>query len=133
MGLDPQKIEYIDVIRPIEAIHQFGEIGRNGIISIKLKAGISMKSDTGSQKKKIVFATIENRFTGYDKSLPDSYPDFREQLFWSSEISVENNQKFNIRFKASYLEGDYFLLINGITSDGKPIVDLQKIKISSEN
>ena len=130
MKIKPDSIDYIDVILPVEAIRRFGVIGSNGILALRLKSHGMEGLNLSGNKRHIDILNPENK-EEETRSLPEGYPDFRDRLFWSDSIPVDRDRNFRIEFKTSYLEGDYYILINGITESGEIISHIQKFSVTA--
>jgi hypothetical protein len=56
-------------------------------------------------------------------------PDFRQLLYWNPNIDISQNHTQVPEFYASDHSGNYFIMVEGISSDGVPISVTTKIKV----
>ena len=111
MELPPSIIDYIEVHRAVEMIQLFGEVGRNVVLNIVLKEGVSHNLPVGQSKQLIPLHGFSNEQTPNIPPIPDDYPKFRDLLYWNSSIPSDKNDGFKISFKTSPLEDNFTILI----------------------
>lgn len=118
MKLNTEDIYSIEVIRPIEAIRSFGDIGVNGIFKINLRQGIPVTVAQSRGKETYLIPGYQTDKKYQTPSFNNEYPDFRSFLFWEGNIETDLNGEFEFRFKSSKLSGDFVIVIKGIKKDG---------------
>ncbi len=119
MSLNTENIYSVAVIRPVEAIQRFGDIGVNGILKINLNAGIDLPDFNSRGKADFIIPGPQSENSTCSKSLPDGYPDFRSFLFWDGNIVTDKNGGFQCVFRPSLLQSDYKIIIHGLTGKGE--------------
>lgn len=121
MKLNTNDIAGIDVIRPIEAIKAFGDIGVNGIMAINLKDNIkeNLIASRGKAYFKILGEETKREYQSPEFGQND--PDFRSFLYWNGELDTNATGTFSFEFKNSLLPSEYIIVINGITESGIPV------------
>ena len=132
MTLDPFQIKSIDIKRRKEFL---GPLSFFGIISYKSFKGdlineILEKNTTrftyqGYQVKRAYFSPKYET----EESLNSRLPDFRELLYWNPNLKNLSLTSQKISFFSSDLTGEYEILINGISTDGKLLYGRKKIRV----
>lgn len=59
----------------------------------------------------------------------DRMPDFRNLLFWSPDVNIDASGKKTVSFFTSDQKGKYLIVIQGITSSGKPGISRSSIEV----
>ncbi|MGX1929618.1 hypothetical protein [Flagellimonas sp. 2504JD4-2] len=70
-------------------------------------------------------------FQGYGDDITDAqrkYPDFRYQLFWQPQLEIKE-KKTEVGFYTSDNVGDFRIVVQGYTRDGKPVSLSEIIKV----
>lgn len=125
--IDIFSIERVEVIKRL--VPQYGDLGRNGIISIILKNGMDMVSAREASLNNFTLFKLK----GLQSS--DDFPDaeksrlenptlspFRPTLFWKDEVITSQNQMTtSFSFQTNDKPGPILVDIRGITEFGKPI------------
>jgi hypothetical protein len=119
--------KFMEKIDMINVRYFYADFVFDGIISFVTKKG--NLSDLGYDDS--VFRQVfegcseaqEFYSPSYDTdSLRKSHlPDFRNTLFWDPDINTGNGGKTNIEFYTSDEPGEYMIIVEGITSNGKPV------------
>ena len=135
--LTSDMIESIDVFKgPSAAI--FGARGANGVISVTTKGGLNfMDRPQRNGFNHTVFAPL-----GYQKPVEFyspkyetleakhlSIPDYRTTIFWKPDIVVSDEGEATFEFYTSDFTGTYSVVIEGITTDGRMVRQVEKIRI----
>lgn len=126
-NLDIFSIERVEVLR--RTVPQYGDQGRNGVISIILK--------TGLDRSKAMEANMNNytlfKFNGYPKSQPfqvaeqyrSEFPFLSEHkptLYWNPNlITQQSRMSQQVEFTLNKQAGPMWVEIRGITDLGEPI------------
>ena len=75
----------------------------------------------------------QKKFIGFTYSdtipLNRRIPDFRNTLYWNSEIKPGNDGKFSIEFYSSDFLSDYTVEIHGLTDTNQPLYYKSKFKV----
>lgn len=134
--IDIEDVEAIDVFKGASA-SVFGLRGGNGVVSITTKRG---GDATFRQHKRFNFSAfqllghqqpIEFYAPKYDtptaKNLTN--PDFRTTLCWKPNVVVTNNKNASFDFYTSDYSTTYSVVIEGVTSDGKIVRQVEKIHV----
>lgn len=116
-------IERVEVIRRL--VPQYGDLGRNGVISIILKTGEQQRANmnnytlfklTGFPKSESFSVAEESR-----KSFPFLAP-FRPTLYWNPLLISDGSRlSIPVEFYLNELSGPILIEIRGITDLGQPI------------
>ncbi|TNF44233.1 MAG: hypothetical protein EP311_01600 [Cytophagales bacterium] len=116
-------IERVEVIRRL--VPQYGDLGRNGLISIILKTGEQQRANMNN------FTLF--KLTGFPKSVPfseaeeirNSFPflvPFRPTLYWNPLLISDGSRlSIPVEFYLNELPGPILIEIRGITDLGQPI------------
>ena len=129
--------ESIDVFHGVSAT-AFGVRGANGVISIttqKGSAGLSLENDDSNYtvytplgyQKPVEFYSPKYE-TLEAKHL--TIPDFRTTLFWKPDIVIsEDEEEATFEFYTSDFQTTYSVVIEGLTTDGKIVRQVEKIQV----
>ncbi len=71
----------------------------------------------GTQRRRIFYSPVY--LTDADRS--SRLPDFRHTLYWNPDVKIENKSSVSIPFYTSDLKGEYQVVVEGLTEDGKPV------------
>lgn len=71
----------------------------------------------GTQRRRIFYSPVY--LTDTDRS--SRLPDFRHTLYWNPDVKIENKSSVSIPFYTSDLKGEYQVVVEGLTEDGKPV------------
>jgi hypothetical protein len=84
-----------------------------------LKPDLSTRffSYDGTQRRRIFYSPVY--LTDADRS--SRLPDFRHTLYWNPDVKIENKSSVSIPFYTSDLKGEYQVVVEGLTEDGKPV------------
>lgn len=66
-------------------------------------------------------ALYPSKFTASTVTKADNFPDMRSLLYWNPQINIETGKSKVIDIHTSSLPGKYYIIIEGITSDGNPV------------
>jgi len=128
-------IESIDIFKGFGAT-MFGMRGANGAISITTKRG----GDSGVQSPKFNYAIYSP--LGYQKPAEfyspkyetleakrSVIPDLRTTIFWKPNVVISEEGKVTFEFYTSDFRTTYSVVIEGITSDGRIVREVGKIRV----
>lgn len=129
-------IESIDVFKGASAA-VFGLRGSNGAISITTRRG---NDNDGSRKTGFNYTSLSP--LGFQKPVefyapkyetPQSKhlgnPDYRTTIFWKPDIIVAEDGKASFEFYTSDFPTTYSVVIEGLSTDGKIIRQVEKIEV----
>lgn len=71
----------------------------------------------GTQKRRVFYSPVY----GTEANRSSRLPDFRHTLYWNPDIKTENKNSVSIPFYTSDLKGEYQVIVEGLTDDGKPV------------
>jgi hypothetical protein len=115
--LDPELVEKIDIIKDEYIV---GDIIFSGIISLITKAGdftsVSLPANAIriSDKSHTSFKRFKSPDYSKTTNINDRTPDFRNTLFWVSNIKPDNRGKIYVSFYASDYASKYEINLQGI-------------------
>lgn len=125
-------VAYIDVLKgPDAAI--FGVQGANGAISVFTRTGSS------PEKRGPRVGIVDFKFPGFslarefytpdysEKSEKHKKPDYRTTLYWNPEIDLSSGKP--IEFYSSDEKGIYLIHLEGITSEGKVVLEEKLMEV----
>ena len=135
LGLDPLKVEQIDVVNESYQIgmHQF-----DGIVNFLTYqgdlAGTSLPSNV--IEKMYVSLQAPREFYSPDYSNPvdrqNRIPDFRNLLYWEPDITIGSLGSVNLEFFTSDDSGNYKIDLQGISHDGTPLWANFEFQVTSD-
>jgi len=133
-SINPANIAFIDVVRSLNKLSVFGEVGSNGLVMIYLK------SPQDQEKKEKEIEGIKNfSFKGYDAAREFYIPtynitnrengkaDNRVTLHWEPTIQFNESGEAYIEFYTSDRTGVYDIIVEGISKTRLPVVAHSKI------
>jgi len=121
LDLSPEKFACIDIVN---SLYFRGNRQYSGIINIISSQGDRAGVDLPRNSFFFSFKTCESHqqitFPDYDKDPGDAnMPDYRNCLFWAPNISVGAGDTVSLDLFSSDLQGDYMVIVSGITDDGQ--------------
>lgn len=131
-ALPASNIAFVDVFTGADAA-VFGARGANGVVSIftRENSGVERRRPvTGINNFKITGFSVGREFYTPDYSLKlDSHkkPDLRSTLYWNPEVDL--SARYPIEFYTSDEKGTYLIHLEGITSDGKIVLEEKIIEV----
>jgi hypothetical protein len=123
-GLDPEKVERIDVIKDLYLV---GDYIFFGIINVITKAGdlsgISLPEDAVRFKYRAVESVPSFISPAYssDELKNSRIPDFRNTLYWNPSVKSSGTNNKTVEFWTSDGVGSYEVTIQGVNMNGKPV------------
>ncbi|MEL6556872.1 MAG: TonB-dependent receptor plug domain-containing protein [Bacteroidota bacterium] len=131
-SLPASNIAFVDVFTGADAAI-FGSRGSNGLISIftRENSGVERRRPvTGINNFRIAGYSLGREFYTPDYSVKlESHkkPDLRSTLYWNPEIDF--SAKNPVEFYTSDEKGTYLIQLEGITSDGKVVLEEQLFEV----
>lgn len=121
--IDFNTIESIEFTKRLNSL--YGSQGANGVISVYTKTGMSVdNTDPNFQTIKLPGFSRTRPFQAPDHgtSKNDGPADYRSTLYWNPEVTTdEATGTARISFFASDLAGLYRVVVEGVTSEGRPV------------
>lgn len=119
------KTENIYKVSVVPGIYFYGPKAFNGIINFTTKNNDYITSATGSYILKTEIQRPQNTIVAFkqdytDKNKYDRIPDYRYQLLWQPEVSLENPET-TITFFTSDVSGTFEISLEGFTNEGTPV------------
>ena len=120
---DPKKVKSIDVLTKkyyvgpatFNSIINFKSY-KNNLPDFQLDSRATVVDYEGAQLKREFYSPVYET----EAQISDRMPDFRNLLFWSPEVNIDASGKKTLSFYTSDQKGKYTVVIQGITSSGKP-------------
>ncbi|WP_273566333.1 hypothetical protein [Maribacter halichondriae] len=117
----------------------WGARGASGVIAVYTNRGFQLDNLTpqeypGITKFKIpgFFKAREFYTPDYAKEKPEK-PDYRTTLFWEPEVTLNDEGESSLDFYTGDQTGGYWVKVEGITSDGRPVSGLYDIEVLESN
>ena len=128
-------IESIDIFKGATAA-VFGMRGANGAISVTTRRGTVGNLDSPVFNRAVYTPTgyqrpVEFYAPKYDTPLSknSAIPDYRSTLFWKPDIIVADDGRASFDFYASDLPTTYTVTIEGLSTDGRIICQVETIEV----
>jgi len=134
-------VESIDVLKGANAA-AFGVRGSNGVISITTRRGIDVIREVEKFRESQVFNKMIYTPLGYQKPIEFyspkyetleskhlTIPDFRTTIFWKPDIVIDELGEASFEFYTSDFPTTYSVVIEGITSDGRIVRQVEKVQV----
>ena len=131
--LQPNEVESIDIFKGVGAT-LFGVRGANGVISVTTRMGGGKSPEKFNQ---FVYTPLgyqqpaEFYSPKYEtlESKRSVIPDYRTTIFWKPDVVIFEDGKTTFEFYTSDFKTTYSVVIEGITSDGRIVRQVEKIRI----
>ncbi|TEB41532.1 hypothetical protein D0809_25050, partial [Flavobacterium circumlabens] len=119
------KTENIYKVSIVPGVYFYGPKAFNGVINFTTKNTDYVTSANGSYILKTEIQRPQNKIIAFkedytDKSKYERIPDFRYQLLWQPELTLENKEN-TISFFTSDVSGKYEVNLEGFTNEGTPV------------
>ncbi len=128
-SLNQFDIARIEILKSPGTVGIYGGRGAGGVIALFTERGASLQEEPEPGKH-----LVTHRATGYTKTRsfyapkyesPDSdyydLPDLRSTVYWNPHMMVTNEGKARITFYTSDAVGDYKVVLEGVSSEGRPL------------
>jgi hypothetical protein len=132
VGLDPENVEAIDVIKGKYVV---GRFIFTGLINFITKAGNFSNILLPDYMTRSLYRVTDPipSFVSPDYSSPDTkssrIPDYRNTLYWDPSVRPGTDGKTTIGFWSSDNSSDYIVRVEGITASGKPFSATKRISV----
>lgn len=126
-SINPVDIAFVDILRSLSQTSVYGEFGRNGIIAIYLKPPHQRYRKPVERE-----GLISHVMVGYVKPLPfqATDPPGSSTIFWSGIQKLNKEGKKRISVPIGDVKGDFYLILEGVTTSGTPVFIKEKLSIS---
>ncbi len=123
LQLSPSDIEYIDVVN---SLYIRGSNYYGGIINLVSKKGDRAGARLPDNALFVSFSSftkqVETFYPDYSQGgVSDRTPDLRTTLYWDPDIKVSKENTHSLEFYASDVVGEYLVVIQGVSADGRII------------
>jgi len=135
--IDVNEVESIDIFKkwnPVNGI--FGPRGSGGAISITTRRGLnSSKESLNTNLPAFISLGYQTPVEFYSPiyETPEaknvSLPDYRSTIYWKPDVIIPENGKASFDFYTSDAPTTYSVVIEGISTDGKIIRQIQTIEV----
>ena len=118
----------------------FGSRGSNGVVSITTKRGLNSISSQKDDLNFIVYTPF-----GYQKpaefyspkyetleAKQSTIPDYRTTIFWKPDVVISEEEETSFEFYTSDFRTTYSVVIEGMTTDGRIIRQVEKIRVQTD-
>lgn len=135
LAFDPKKIEKLEIV----ARRYFhGALNTPGIISYYTYKGDLGGFELDPKSLVIEYEGLQMKREFYSpvysnpEDVNSRIPDFRNQLFWSSDIKLTGNKEGSVYFYTSDQKGTYTIQIHGLSINGKAGSKRLNIEVKSK-
>lgn len=130
LQLKPADLVSIKIVRSPNKLNRFGTLGQHGIVLVLTK-GIdhkNLRSDNTSISVKGINKPITT-FQSRSVSSNSRVPDFRSTVYWNPSIVTNSDGVAKINFSMSDDSGNLLILIQGITTNGRPFSKVDSLNV----
>lgn len=133
--INPNDIAIIDILKGASAAI-YGMRGINGVVALYSRQGAGLPPASSpsigiiNMKHPGYYKAREFYAPSYDKKREEHVkPDYRTTLFWTPKLETGKNGKAKTSFYTSDQSSTYRIVVEGITSDGRPVKATSRINI----
>jgi hypothetical protein len=136
LTIDPGELKKIELLRERYLV---SDIILEGIIHFITKKGnlSALEFDKPVFRREFETLQLQHRFDNPDYStdtLKNSrIPDFRNTLYWNPDLNTGDSGKTTVEFYTSDEPGEYTIIVEGMTSDGKTCRSEMRFLVSAKN
>ena len=122
LTIDPKEIDKIEILRERYLI---SDIVLEGIIHFKTKKHNLSLLEFDNPVFRQEFQALQPAFIPYwpdyskDNLRKNRIPDFRNTLYWDADLKTDDSGKAAVEFYTSDEPGEYTIIVEGMTSDGR--------------
>ncbi len=141
-SLNPNQIDHVEVNRFSSAV-VYGARGGNGVIAIFTTSGAAENeavdlSTYDKNKLRPLFRTgfsSPKPFTSPDYTSDQQAPDLdnRATIYWNPTVTTNGSQQATLSFYAADSPGEYRIVAEGVTIDGRPVHGEGRIIVKGKN
>ncbi|GAB4023311.1 carboxypeptidase regulatory-like domain-containing protein [Spirosoma koreense] len=140
LQFNSRDIERIEVLKNAATTGIYGVRGGNGVIAFYSK---SVRSMQGSTQPRVGMTPIQ--FIGYPSVQREFYVprydaeattsalagpvDYRDVLYWKPLMQTDSQGRSQLRFPLSDVVRTFRVVIQGVTTDGRPVLGIQTIRV----
>jgi hypothetical protein len=136
IALDPLKVQKLDVVT---GRYFYGPIVADGILSYTTYKGDMGNFPLDPRSVIINYNGLQRDREFYspkytvEKGQSSRIPDFRNVLYWSSDIRTDSEGNARCSFYTSDISGQYIVVVNGISKDGRAGHTAIKFRVRSNS
>ncbi|MCF8379757.1 MAG: TonB-dependent receptor plug domain-containing protein [Bacteroidales bacterium] len=128
LSINPHDIDQIEILKGPEA-SIYGSRGANGVIIIYTKRGKYMLKGVLEFDMLAYHTPAEFYSPKYEINPDEEFFDDRSTLLWVPELNFDEKGLATISFYTSDLASEYIVVIEGIDTEGHPIVHLKNFLV----
>ncbi len=121
--IDPATVESIEFTSRINVL--YGSQGAQGVIAIYTKQGVSDRVVPANFQQMMVPGYNRARlllFPDYSSATEESKPDYRSTVYWKPNLITKSKDgTTEVSFFSADLPGIYHVVIEGVTSENRPV------------
>jgi hypothetical protein len=130
LGLNPQQVNTIKIIREGNKLIRLGSLFSNGVILVETKSPDARKLIGNDNRVTLTgLLPVSEPVVGASKKA-SQVPDFRASLYWNPRLILDEDGRATFTFATSDDVGVYTIQLRGITSDGKFFSAEDKIDVN---
>jgi len=120
LGLDPQQINTIKIVREGNKLIRLGTLFSNGVILVETK-NRGLRNRIGAENRITVMGLLANSKADVGDAMhkPSNVPDLRSCLYWNPRVPLTPDGSASFSLSTSDDVGVYKIEITGITANGK--------------
>ncbi|MDR6761040.1 hypothetical protein J2Y38_001238 [Flavobacterium sp. 2755] len=131
------KMDNVYKISLVPGVYVYGPKAFNGIINFTTKNNDYISKENGAYILKTQIERPLNQTVYFnqdytDRTKYDRIPDYRYQLLWEPELSLNGSEK-TISFYTSDVSGTYEINLEGFTKDGTPVSLKETFEVKDSN
>jgi hypothetical protein len=121
LGLNPEQVSEIRILRTPETLNRYGSLGKNGILVV----------NTTIRNHGTYLARSENSFfvKGINPMYPfkndaktnQRIPDLRVAIFWDPFVALQPGKKTSMKIHSGDATGKFVVIVKGFQASGQPI------------
>jgi hypothetical protein len=134
--VDINDIERVDIVKSVAGLVILGSRGYGGAVVITTKKGESRKRTYDNKNVKTFIplgyqtpAEFYSPKYGTKQQKEDQKPDLRTTIYWKPDVMVSEKGEAELSFYAADNSSVYYIVIEGVTDDGKLIYDISIIDV----
>ncbi|MFM7196117.1 MAG: hypothetical protein ACKOYP_15225 [Bacteroidota bacterium] len=127
LGLDPRELLSIKVISNPNKLSQLGRLGENGVILVESKKG-----NLAARLQKNIFPTVGLNAPAAASNLyrlKPGIPVMKSNIYWNPDVRLAPGIAQKFSFRASDDSGPMLMVIQGISSDGRPFHQVERFEV----
>lgn len=134
--IDINDVERVDIVKTIAGTALLGSRGAGGAVVITTKKGKSRNQSYDNKNIKTFIplgyqTPAEFYSPRYEtkQQKEDQKPDLRTTIYWKPDVMVSERGEAELSFYAADNSSVYYIVIEGVTDDGKLIYDISSIDV----